>query len=173
MKQISILLLMTSMMLFSCSKEELASESPENVYRSVLSKIDKKIIYKDSASQYTASAVSGVDELLRGSENATWLLTANGDFKMSISIDAKNLKNGQNIDIMSDWETKENIHMNFKGEDYYTRDMTIEPTKMGSITIDEYNGRAIKGSFSCTMRTRKGKCKEFKNIQFSSEVVKY
>lgn len=173
MKQLSILLIMTSMMLFSCSKEELATEAPENVYRSVLSKIDKKIVYEENSNKYTAAAVSGVDELLRGPENATWLLTANGDFKMSISIDAKNLKNGQHIAIMSDWETKENIHIHFKGEDYFTRDMTIEPTKMGSISIDEYDGRAIKGSFSCTMRTRKGKTKEFKNIQFSSEVVKY
>lgn len=173
MKQLSILLLITSMMLFSCSKEELATESPETIYRNVLSNIDKKITYEENAKTYSAAAVSGVDELLRGPENATWLLTANGDFKMSISIDAKNLKNGQNIDVMSNWETKENIHIHFKGDDYYTRDMTIEPTKMGSISIEEYNGRAIKGSFSCTMRTRKGKTKEFKNIQFSSEVVKY
>jgi hypothetical protein len=92
---------------------------------------------------------------------------------MSITIDAKNLKNSNTIDIKSDWESKESIQITFKGEEYSTRDMTIDPVKMGSISIHEYNGQAIKGSFSCTMRTRKGKCKEFKNIQFSSEVVKY
>jgi len=111
--------------------------------------------------------------LLRGAENATFLLTAQGDFKMSITIDAKNLKNNNTIDIKSDWETKESVQMNFQGEEFSTRDMTIDPTLMGSITIYEYNGKTIRGSFTSMMRTRKGKMKEFRNIQFSSEVVKY
>jgi hypothetical protein len=173
MKQISILIFLTSMMLFSCTKEELETEKPEIITRSELATIDKKVIYQENTVSYSAQAASGVDELMRGADNATWLLTANGDFKMSITIDAKNLKNNNTIDIKSDWESKESIQITFKGEQYSTRDMTIEPVKMGSISIEEYNGRAIKGSFSCTMRTRKGKSKEFKNIQFSSEVVKY
>ena len=147
------------------------------VYSSTLNNslftIDKKVMYQENAIIYLADAASGVDELMRGPKNATWLLIANGDFKISITIDAKNLKNNNTIDIKSDWESKESIQITYKGDEYSTRDMTIEPIKMGSIVIEEYNGIAIKGKFSCTMRTRKGKCKEFNNIQFSSEVVKY
>lgn len=161
------------MMLFSCTKEELETEKPENITRNELASIDKKVVFLENSNPYTAQAVSGVDELLRGTENATWLLTANGDFKISITIDAKNLKNHNTIDIKSNWETKESIKIIFKGEEYSSRDMTIEPIKMGEIFIEGYNGKAIKGNFTCTLRTRKGKCKEFKNIQFSSEVVKY
>jgi hypothetical protein len=172
MKQLFILFLGTIMM-FSCSKEELPTEKPEVLATKSFAPIDKKIQYEDNSKNYSAHAVSGVDELLRGAENATFLLTAQGDFKISITIDAKNLKNNNTIDIKSDWETKESVQMNFQGEEFSTRDMTIDPTLMGSITIYEYNGKTIRGSFTSMMRTRKGKMKEFRNIQFSSEVVKY
>jgi len=163
----------SSMMLFSCSKEELVIDRQKISNSSLSSTIDKKVTYLEDAISYTAQAASGVDELMRGPQNATWLLIANGDFKISITIDAKNLKNDNTIELKSDWKSKESIQITFKGEQYNTRDMTIDPIKMGTISIEVYNGRVIKGNFSCTMRTRKGKCKEFKNLQFASDVVKY